>query len=148
MLPECERTYDRGWRASVTGGNIFEGEWIGASSGTGWLSKQPLSVPDKKPHYANAILMGGFGLAAVEGLLLGKPVLCSGAGGLKDIVDESCGAICTTEVEYAAAVDKILQPDVYTVISQNAVERSRKFTDLVAYKNKIENVYDMALGKG
>lgn len=90
----------------------------------------------------------GFGLAAVEGLLLGKPVLCSGAGGLKDIVDESCGAICTTEVEYAAAVDKILQSDVYTVISQNAVERSRKFTDLVAYKNKIENVYDMALGKG
>mgnify|MGYP000205283919 FL=1 len=77
---------------------------------------------------------GGFGLAAVEGLLLGKPVLCSGAGGLKDIVDESCGAICTTEVEYAAAVDKILQPDVYTVISQNAVERSRKFTDLVAYE--------------
>lgn len=90
----------------------------------------------------------GFGLAAVEGLSLGKPVLCSGAGGLKDIVDESCGAICTTEVEYANAVDKILQSDVYTVISQNAVERSRKFTDLVAYKNKIENVYDMALGKG
>ena len=31
----------------------------------------------------------GFGLAAVEGMCLGKPVVCSGVGGLADIVDEN-----------------------------------------------------------
>lgn len=34
----------------------------------------------------------GFGLAAVEGMCLGKPVVCSGVGGMDKIIDASCGA--------------------------------------------------------
>lgn len=36
----------------------------------------------------------GYGLVAVEALSLGVPVVCSGAGGLKNIVNDRCGKIC------------------------------------------------------
>ena len=47
-------------------------------------------------------LWEGFGLAAVEALTLGLPVVCSGAGGLCDIVNDSCGKICKTLDEYVS----------------------------------------------
>ena len=85
----------------------------------------------------------GFGLAAVEGLCLGKPVVCSGVGGLADIVDESCGAICKTIDEYCNAILKLLQDEnAYCRCSANAVGKSMQYTDMQRYKERILNIYN------
>lgn len=66
----------------------------------------------------------GFGLAAVEALALGKPVVASPVGGLVNIVDESCGRLCRTIEEYCTEImillanNEIYQEKVIASISQ------------------------------
>ena len=42
----------------------------------------------------------GFGLVAVESLVLGKPVLVSNTGGLPKIINDSCGKVCNSDLEF------------------------------------------------
>ena len=87
----------------------------------------------------------GFGLAAVEGMCLGKPVVCSGVGGLNDIVDSTCGAKCITMEEYAHAIIELLQDDVrYTSAAANAVLRSKRYVDMKKYADEIRKTYEVA----
>lgn len=59
-------------------------------------------------------LWEGFGLAAVEALCLGIPVVCSGAGGLSDFIDEQCGMICGEDLEkYVDEIIKLLSDESY-----------------------------------
>lgn len=92
----------------------------------------------------------GFGLAAVEGLSLGKPVLCSGAGGLKDIVNDENGKICQSDDEYIQEIVHLLSDDAYyNKKSQNALRDSRRFDDQDKYIAAICRVYDICLeGRG
>lgn len=85
----------------------------------------------------------GFGLAAVEGLSLGVPVVCSGAGGLKNIVDESCGKICGDDISiYADEIEKLLKDmHYYRGKSVAAVAQSEKFDTLNEYMGKLQNIY-------
>lgn len=88
----------------------------------------------------------GFGLVAVEALCLGKPVVCSGAGGLIDIVDNDCGAICKSSDDYANAVIRLLsQPSVYKQKSACAIERVASFSNWEAYKARLNNIYSQAI---
>ena len=87
----------------------------------------------------------GFGLAAVEGMCLGKPVVCSGVGGLNDIVDSTCGAKCSSMEEYAHALIELLQDDVrYTSAAANAVLKSKRYVDMKKYADEIRRVYRRA----
>lgn len=87
----------------------------------------------------------GFGLAAVEGMCLGKPVVCSGVGGLDDIVDSTCGAKCSSMEEYAHAIIELLQDDVrYTSAAANAVLRSKRYVDMKKYADEIRKAYRRA----
>ena len=87
----------------------------------------------------------GFGLAAVEGMCLGKPVVCSGVGGLDDIVDSTCGAKCSSMEEYAHAIIELLQDDVrYTSAAANAVLKSKRYVDMKKYADEIRRVYRRA----
>lgn len=87
----------------------------------------------------------GFGLAAVEGMCLGKPVVCSGVGGLDDIVDSNCGAKCSSMEEYAHAIIELLQDDVrYTSAAANAVLKSKQYVDMKKYADEIRRVYRRA----
>lgn len=84
----------------------------------------------------------GFGLAVVEGMCLGKPVVCSGAGGLADIVDDSCGAICGTVQEYASEIIRLLEePELYEKKSMEANRASLIYGDAQSYKDKVFSVY-------
>lgn len=88
----------------------------------------------------------GFGLAAVEGMCLGKPVVCSGVGGLADIVDETCGAVCKTIDEYCSAILKLLQDEnAYCRCSANAVGKSMQYTDMQRYTVAIKSIYESTL---
>lgn len=87
----------------------------------------------------------GFGLAAIEALCLGKPVLCSGAGGLADIVDDSCGKICVSENDYVQEIIKLLgNRSYYKQKSINAKMRAERFCDMKEYKSKLEAIYAAA----
>ena len=90
-------------------------------------------------------LWEGFGLAAIEALCLGKPVLCSGAGGLADIVDDSCGKICVSENDYVQEIIKLLgNRSYYKQKSINAKVRAERFCDMKEYKSKLEAIYAAA----
>lgn len=84
----------------------------------------------------------GFGLAAVEALSLGKPVLAAPVGGLKNIVDESCGKLCDCKKEFVDELDMLLKDDgYYGEKSKNAIMKSNCFDNISSYKNQIIKIY-------
>ncbi|WP_270913667.1 glycosyltransferase [Allofournierella sp. CML151] len=88
----------------------------------------------------------GFGLAAVEALSLGLPVLCSGVGGLKNIVNESCGGICSEKSQYEESIFKLLNGEVdWDQIKKNCCVRANVFSDKQSYKEILKKVYSGAL---
>lgn len=85
----------------------------------------------------------GFGLAAVECLSLGIPVVCSGVGGLKNIVSADCGAICNDVPSYLSEIQKLLTDSAYyEQKSISAEKRAQKFGDMENYIGQIIKIYD------
>lgn len=85
----------------------------------------------------------GFGLVALEAMSLGKPVVCSGVGGLKNIVNDSCGYICEDSNSYIKAFEELFKnKDVYELKSAEAVNRAYKFDNLDAYRNELADLYN------
>ena len=76
----------------------------------------------------------GFGITAVESLVLEKPVLNSGVGGLKKIFENNPEYICKSIDDY---VEKINNIDKY---SSKKIDISN-YTDLTKWKRLIEEVY-------
>lgn len=84
----------------------------------------------------------GFGLAAVEGMCLRKPVVCSDVGGLREIVDESCGAKCKSTDEYRRTLIELMTNNaIYEFKAKNAVQKSMMYTDMNKYAGDICNIY-------
>lgn len=85
----------------------------------------------------------GFGLAAVECLSLGLPVVCSGVGGLKNIVTADCGAICNDVPSYVSEMQKLLTDSAYyEQKSISAEKRAQEFGDMKNYIDQITKIYD------
>lgn len=85
----------------------------------------------------------GYGLVAVEGLSLGLPVVCSGVGGLKNIVNEKCGMICGNNIEkYVSEIFKLIS-DVkyYNEKSIHALKRSKQLFNIDEYIDFIYKLY-------
>lgn len=83
----------------------------------------------------------GFGLAAVEALALGIPVLCSGVGGLKSIVNINCGAICTEVKDYVEEYFKMQNKEYYISKKIGAKNRARDLNNINEYILKLKNIY-------
>lgn len=91
-------------------------------------------------------LFEGFGLVAVEAFILGTPVICSGVGGLKGIVNSSCGAIAKTTAEYVNQIQRLLNNhDLLTRCSHAAEQRATQYTNLQQYKTQLDCYYHSAL---
>ena len=85
----------------------------------------------------------GFGLVSVEALGLGIPGLCSGTGGLKDIVTADCGAICEAPEEYAVQIQALLHNnDLHQKKSRCASQRAALFSDRDAYRKALAQLYE------
>ncbi|WP_027422380.1 glycosyltransferase [Lachnobacterium bovis] len=85
----------------------------------------------------------GYGIAAAEAMVLRVPVICSGAGGLDNIVDDRCGRICGYSKEaYVAEVYRLSIDDIYHFKKVKATDRKRIYLDnMKEYYNKITNIY-------
>lgn len=89
----------------------------------------------------------GFGLVAVEALALGIPVVCSGAGGLKGIVDSSCGKICGfAKDEYVNEIKKCLNHKTYySAKVNNALKKADEFSNINRYIDEMRMIYHRVL---
>lgn len=87
-------------------------------------------------------LWEGFGLAAVEALSLGIPVVASPVGGLADIIDDEHGNLCDTKKEFVECIkDIILNNDIQCEKSKKAFERSKEFDNIQTYRKMLMEVY-------
>ncbi len=85
----------------------------------------------------------GFGLVAVESMILGKPVLAYAVGGLADIVTDESGYLCSSNEDMAEKIVKLLKDkELYEKLSSGAYKNSFRFTDKDGYMKKIKEVYD------
>lgn len=87
----------------------------------------------------------GYGLAAVEAFSLGVPVIAAPVGGLKDLVTEKSGKLCTTNDQFADEILRLLNnPDYYQEKSYAARERGKELNNLDSYMRTIFEIYSVA----
>ena len=92
-------------------------------------------------------LWEGFGLAAVEGLALGKPVVAAPVGGLVDIIDDNCGKLCVNLHEYKTEICKLLTDQkYYNTKSQAAIKKANMFDNYKIYAELIGDIYNIVTG--
>ncbi len=91
-------------------------------------------------------LWEGFGLAAVEALSMGKPVIARNVGGLKKIINADCGALCDTKEHFIRECVKLLsRSDIYMRKSEVAVNRAWQLDNREEYKKEIKRIYNEIL---
>ncbi|WP_405374369.1 glycosyltransferase [Pseudobutyrivibrio sp.] len=84
----------------------------------------------------------GFGLVALEAMTLGKPVVCSGVGGLTDIVNDSCGYICNDINSYGDSISELLRnASIYSSKSEGAIRQAQVFDNSNAYCDQLYGIY-------
>lgn len=113
----------------------------------GYLSN-PYSVLRKCKVVCIPSKWEGFGLTAVEGLALGKPVVCSDVGGLKKIINDKVGKKCNTKEEYREEVSRLLlDQEYYNEKSNNAISYAKTFDNIKEYRDNIVEIYTNCLQK-
>lgn len=87
----------------------------------------------------------GFGLVAVEALALGKPVVCSGVGGLDEIVDDTCGKKCGFDViKYVDEIQRLLEDKEYYKKKKEGAElRAMEMDNFDIYIRQVKDIYDV-----
>lgn len=86
----------------------------------------------------------GFGLAAVEALALGVPVIASPVGGLVDIVTEKCGKLCRDDEEFITEINRMLDDEEYRKTkSDNAFKRASEMDNIEKYVNDLLQLYKL-----
>ncbi|MDE7327297.1 MAG: glycosyltransferase [Lachnospiraceae bacterium] len=84
----------------------------------------------------------GFGLAAVEALALGKPVVCRNVGGLNNIVNERCGFLCEGKEELVEACRKLLgDRELYKRMAEMALSRAEEMDNDRSYMEGLWEIY-------
>jgi len=97
-------------------------------------------------------LWEAFGLAALEAMAVGRPVIASRAGGIPEVIEEGVSKLLVEpgdpEALAAAALSIIASPDLAASFGSAVRSRVRADFDISAFVRKIENVYDGAHKKG
>ena len=84
----------------------------------------------------------GFGLSAVESMVLGVPVLASPVGGLKTVVNEESGYLCESTVDFVNSAKLLLENDkLLEQLSVNAIKSSQRFTDPIIWEKGVANIF-------
>ncbi len=84
----------------------------------------------------------GFGIAAVEALTLGTPVVAKKVGGLTQIIDSNCGYLVKDEEDAKRNIIELLTNErILNEKSKNAKKRAEKFNNIEEYKKQILKIY-------
>ena len=84
----------------------------------------------------------GFGLVAIEALSLGKPVVASNVGGLKNIINDECGFVGDTQEGLEKALYELLTDEnIYTKKSNSALKRVKIYDNVDAYCKQLLDIY-------
>lgn len=84
----------------------------------------------------------GFGLAAVEALALGKPVVAAEVGGLVNIVNNECGRLCNDINDYVTEIEMLLTNDDYYEEKRcGALKRANEMDNMDIYTKSIRDAY-------
>ena len=84
----------------------------------------------------------GFGLAAVEALALGVPVVATEVGGLPGIIDESCGKLCDSKETFVEEIGSLLSDsELYRKKISGANKRAEELDNIDQYISDMINVY-------
>lgn len=84
----------------------------------------------------------GFGLAAVEALAYKLPVVASQVGGLKNIINDSCGKLCSNVYEFVDELLKLLnENEYYNNKRVGAYKRAQEYDNIELYSKKIISIY-------
>lgn len=86
----------------------------------------------------------GYGLVAFEALTLGLPCIVSNVGGLRGIVDNSCGYLCDSDNEFIDGILLLLKDEEKrNELSINAKKRANELDNIDEYMNEIDKIYSM-----
>lgn len=84
----------------------------------------------------------GFGLAAIEALTLGVPVITRNVGGLKNIVDDTCGKLVENKKEYIEEIEKLLnEEELRKEKSKKAIQKAKNLENIETYTKNIIRIY-------
>ena len=93
----------------------------------------------------------GFGMAAVEAMAFGKPVLASKVGGFVVTVDDDCGKICGNDKKpidreaFVANINELLEnSEIYRMKSEGARKRAKELNNFDCYMEEMIKVYEDA----
>jgi glycosyltransferase involved in cell wall biosynthesis len=90
----------------------------------------------------------GYGLAAVEALSLGLPVVCTKVGGLPKIVNEKCGQLCNSNNDFVIEIQKLLTDKEYWGRKvEHTYLQAKSLDNSIDYHEKIATVYNV-IGEG
>ena len=110
------------------------------------FQKNPYSILKHSKMLCMPSSWEGFGLAAVEAMALGKPVVASPVGGLGNIVNDSCGYLCNDEEEFVNAILEMFADfNVYEQKCIGAIERANDFDNIQNYSNKMKSLYQVVI---
>jgi len=85
----------------------------------------------------------GFGLVAVESMVVGTVVLASPVGGLVDILGGGCGFLCNTTNEFANIAISILTGSINCDgVIEKAKHKAMTFSNVSSYKQKLKGIYE------
>lgn len=87
-------------------------------------------------------LWEGFGLAAIEALALGVPVIAAPVGGIVNIVTNDCGCLCEDKDEFVKVIYSLLCNEInLKKKSYFAKTRAEKLDNVDIYRQKINRLY-------
>lgn len=85
----------------------------------------------------------GFGLVAVEAMILGVPVLCRPVGGLVNIIDDETGVFCENISDFTGAAYCLLTDETKRRNKgAKAKIKAKNFCNMEEYKNIIKSIYE------
>lgn len=85
----------------------------------------------------------GFGLVAVEALILGKPVVATPVGGLKEIITSEGGFLCESDSQFVETIIKLLNDiDNYKRESDNCRGRGMRYANVENWLELINSLYE------
>lgn len=108
----------------------------------GFLSNPYPSIKASKALIMTS-LWEGFGLVALEAMLLGVPVVASNVGGLKDLVRvNETGYLCDSQEEFLHSIKSLLEnSEMKCRLSINGEKFAKQYCDTENFANKFRKIY-------